>query len=196
MKKRASVLEYPVTIKQVGEYMVFSTPDLVTTVAITLPKTSKEVLEGLARIWKKNKERLRDFDESTIKTPSPSRIRETQERKSEKPLTSQQVARLCGKSKMTIIRAAEKGLIKGTRTEGGHWRFEWPEVTRYQELASQVAGFKKAETEWLTPIECARIWGVSVNTARNWIDSGKVYSEKSEGGHRRVPKRLLEIVKL
>ncbi len=171
--------------------MVFSTPDLASTIAIPLPKTSKEVLEGLSRIWKKNKERLRDFDESTIKTPTPSRIRETQEKKSEKPLTSREAARICGKSKMTIIRAAEKGLIRGTRTEGGHWRFEWPEVTRYQELAGKVAGFKKKDTQWLTPIECARIWGVSVNTARNWIDQGMVYSEKTLGGHRRVPKRFI-----
>jgi excisionase family DNA binding protein len=191
MKKSASVFEFPVIIKQVGEYFVFSSPDLMTTVGIPLTRNPREILEGLTKVWKKNSARLQDFDHSTIKTPEPSRMRPTLEKRSEKPLSTGQVANFCGKSKRTIIRAAEKGLIKGTKTEGGFWRFHLAQVTRYQELSAQLADFKKKETEWLTPLQCAEIWGVSVNTARNWIDAGKVYSEKTDGGHRRVPSKLL-----
>jgi excisionase family DNA binding protein len=191
MKKPSPLFEYPVTIKQVGQYWVFSTPDLVTTVGIPFSLDGKEILEGLKAAWKKNQGRLKDFESSTIKTPEPSRIRKQTEKKSEKPLTATQVAKLLSKSRWTIIRAAEKGLIKGVKTEGGHWRFNLAQVSQYQELASQVAVFKKKETEWLTPLQCAQIWGVSVNTARNWIDAGKVWSEKTKGGRRRVPKGLM-----
>jgi excisionase family DNA binding protein len=191
MKKPAPLFEYPVTIKQVGEYWVFSTPDLVTTVGIPFSLSAHEILEGLKTTWKKNKERLVDFDSSKIKTPSPSRIRLQTEKKNDKPLSTSQVAKLCEKSKMTIIRAAEKGLLKGTKTEGGHWRFLLPEVSKYQALSAKFSELKKKDAEWLTPLQCAEIWGVSVNTARNWIDSGKVYSEKTKGGHRRAPASLI-----
>jgi len=42
--------------------------------------------------------------------------------------------------------------------------------------------------EYLTTTEAARLLGVTPQTIRNWIRSGKITTEPTLGGHNRIPK--------
>ena len=42
--------------------------------------------------------------------------------------------------------------------------------------------------EYITTTEAARVLGVTPQTIRNWIRSGKLATEPTLGGHNRIPK--------
>ena len=42
--------------------------------------------------------------------------------------------------------------------------------------------------EYITTTEAARLLGVTPQTIRNWIRSGKITTEPTLGGHNRIPK--------
>jgi excisionase family DNA binding protein len=42
--------------------------------------------------------------------------------------------------------------------------------------------------EYLTTTEAAQLLGVTAQTIRNWIRSGKITTEPTLGGHNRIPK--------
>ena len=42
--------------------------------------------------------------------------------------------------------------------------------------------------EYFTTTEAARLLGVTPQTIRNWIRSGKITTEPTLGGHNRIPK--------
>lgn len=41
--------------------------------------------------------------------------------------------------------------------------------------------------EYITTTEAARLLGVTSQTIRNWIRSGKITTEPTMGGHNRIP---------
>ena len=41
--------------------------------------------------------------------------------------------------------------------------------------------------EYITTTEAARLLGVTAQTIRNWIRSGKITTEPTMGGHNRIP---------
>jgi excisionase family DNA binding protein len=42
--------------------------------------------------------------------------------------------------------------------------------------------------EYITTTEAARVCGVTPQTIRNWIRSGKITTEPTLGGHNRIPR--------
>jgi excisionase family DNA binding protein len=184
------MFEHPISFKQVGEYLVFTCPDLVVTYAIEVPKTQAELLAGILHMLAKVKKRKSNFSDTNTKAPNASRIElATPKKELEKDFTPRTASRVLKVSYRTLIRHADKGWLRGRKTPGGQWRFNAGDITQYQNLLQSLASLPKNE-DWLTPRACAELWKVSVNTARNWIDSGKIWSKKTKGGHRTVPRRM------
>jgi len=42
--------------------------------------------------------------------------------------------------------------------------------------------------DYITTTEAARLLGVTSQTVRNWIRSGKIITEPTMGGHNRIPR--------
>jgi molybdopterin-binding protein len=49
-------------------------------------------------------------------------------------------------------------------------------------------------SELLTPMQAARVAGVSYPTIKQWIYKGKIHATKTAGGHYRIPRREIERV--
>ena len=49
-------------------------------------------------------------------------------------------------------------------------------------------------SELLTPMEAARVAGVSYPTIKQWIYKGKIHTTKTAGGHYRIPRGEIERV--
>lgn len=188
MKSDSPLFEHPITFKQVGEYLVFSCPDLVITWTTDIPRTRAQLLEAHLKFLAKVKKRKLEFFETKTSLPSPSKLNfATPKKEVEERLSSKQVAKLMKISARKIRMDAEKGLLKGKRTSGGGqrkgaWSFTHADLLGYKAI---LEGINK-ESNWVTPLEYARLNGISVNTARNWADTGKVVSKKSSGGHRLI----------
>jgi excisionase family DNA binding protein len=141
MAKRRSALEYPVTIRQVEGYVVFSVRDLGISLVEELPPGGKLTPEfmkrttaAVAKAWVKSHERLKVLIENGKPLPEPSKIRvATKEIKKTKPLTAPEVAKLLGVSKDTV-RRIPKSELRYRRTKGGHRRYSIGAIQKYREL--------------------------------------------------------------
>jgi excisionase family DNA binding protein len=144
MAKRRSALEYPVTIRQVDTYLIFSVKDLNITLVEELPAGGRLTPEfmrrataALGKSWVKSHERLKVLVETGKPLPDPSRIKvATKEIKKAKPLTAPEVAKLLGVSENTV-RRIPKAELRYRRTKGGHRRYSIGAVQAYREAFAQ-----------------------------------------------------------
>jgi plasmid maintenance system antidote protein VapI len=144
MAKRRSPLEYPVTIRQVEGYLIFTVKDLNITLVEELPPGGQLTSEfmrrttaALARAWVKTNERLKVLIETGAPLPEPSRIRvATRELKKTKPLSAPEVAKLLGVSKNSVHRIP-KSELRYRKTKGGHRRYSIGAVKEYREKFSE-----------------------------------------------------------
>jgi hypothetical protein len=141
MRKRLSALEYPITLRQIDTYLVFSVKDLQITLVEELPVGGRVTPEFLKRVavmigkcWLKGSERLQAFHEAGKKPPEPSKIRvATKEIKKTKPLTAPEVAKILGIS-VNSVRRIPKHQLRYRRTKGKHRRYSIGAVQAYREL--------------------------------------------------------------
>lgn len=153
MAKRRSPLEYPVTIRQVEGYLVFSVKDLNISLIEELPAGGRlnapfmrRCTATLAKSWVKSHERLKVLLESGKSLPEPSKIRvATREIKRAKPLTAPEVAKILGVSENTV-RRIPKSELRYRRTKGGHRRYSIGAVKSYSE------NYERDEIELEAPV--------------------------------------------
>ena len=145
MKKPSSVLEYPIVVRKVLEFLTISSPDLSIFKSIPLPPKKKinnryvtsfsdeyalRLGKAIIDIWK-------DVD-GHIQTkkwvPEASDIKHTV-KKSEKALSLSEFTKLVNAhvkvSAVTIRRDIDKKLIKCFKTSGGHRRIPTSELALY-----------------------------------------------------------------
>lgn len=140
MKKPRSPLEYPVTIRQVERFLIFSVKDLNISLVEELPENGRLSPEFMARVnktiaksWIKSSERLKAFREAGKTPPSPSLIRvATKDIKKSRPLTAPRVAKILGISENSV-RRIPKSKLRYYRTKGGHRRYSVGALELFQE---------------------------------------------------------------
>lgn len=140
MKKPRSTLAYPVTIRQIDRYLVFSVKDLNISLVEELPENGQlspefmlRVHKTLAKTWIKSYERLKDFRTAGKTPPSPSLIRvATKDIKKSRPLTAPRVAKILGISENSV-RRIPKSKLRYYRTKGGHRRYSVGALELFQE---------------------------------------------------------------
>jgi hypothetical protein len=140
MARRRSALEYPVTIRQVDSYVVFSVKDLNISLIEELPpggrltpQFMRRATNALAKSWVKSHERLKVLLENGKPLPDPSKIKvATKEITKAKPLTAPEVAKILGVSKDSV-RRIPKAELRYRRTKGGHRRYSIGAVQAYRE---------------------------------------------------------------
>jgi DNA-directed RNA polymerase specialized sigma subunit len=146
MARRRSALEYPVTIRQVDTYVVFSVKDLNISLIEELPPGGRltpqfmqRATNALAKSWVKSHERLKVLLENGKPLPEPSKIKvATKEITKTKPLTAPEVAKILGVSKDSV-RRIPKAELRFRRTKGGHRRYSIGAVQMYRERFAQAA---------------------------------------------------------
>ncbi len=139
MKTKRSPLEYPLTIKMVEGYLVFSVKDFNLSLVEEMPaggKTSPEflrkVMAAIAKSWIKTQERIKEFEASGRTLPDPSKIRvATRELGKTKPLSAPQVAKILKVSENSV-RRIPKSELRYRRTAGGHRRYSIGALKAYQ----------------------------------------------------------------
>ncbi|MFN3453774.1 MAG: hypothetical protein ACK41T_02365 [Pseudobdellovibrio sp.] len=145
MKKPTSVLEYPIVVRKVLEFLTISSPDLAIFKSIPLPEKRKvnnryvtsfnddyalRLGKAIIDIWKQV-----DSHVTTKKwVPEASDIKHTV-KKSEKALSLSEFSKLVNAhvkvSAVTIRRDIDKKLIKCFKTSGGHRRIPASELSLY-----------------------------------------------------------------
>ena len=148
-KKRNSPLDYPVTIKQHLDFVVFQVPDLGVTVVEQAPTDGKltpkyinRVAKSLAKTWLKSSERLQQFQLAEKKPPNPSRQKRPIEEKKERQYTTPEVADYLGVSENTIRRLVKRRELDCNFTPRGHRRFTEIQVQTYLKKQKQKAQSK------------------------------------------------------
>lgn len=169
MKKPSHVLEYPLVVRKVLENMTVSVPDL--SIWTTLPMPPKKKTENgyvtqfndeyalllgreILRTYSKASKHMREKKW----VPNASDIKSVVT-KQEKPMTLPAFARLINQvisiSEDTIARDIEKGIIKCSKTSGGHRRIPGSEVGSYLAYLEQKTKprRKKSLIEAMTLVE-------------------------------------------
>ena len=117
--------DFPIVIKQVGNYLILFSPDFDIVIQERIINLSAEELAlkvGLnylnlqRKLEQTIKERIRNND----KLPSPSTVQRAIP--TEALLTTTQAALRFGVSKDTVIRMIKRGELKARETPGGHFR--------------------------------------------------------------------------
>ncbi len=140
MKRKYTPLEYPLTIRQVETFLIFSVKDFNISVVEPMPESGKispeflrKVMGAVAKAWVKTQERIREFESSGRALPDPSKIRvATRDLKKTKPLTVPQVAKLLAISENSV-RRIPKSQLRFRRTAGGHRRYSIGALKAYRE---------------------------------------------------------------
>ena len=132
-------MEYPVIIKQHLDFVVLSVPDLGITVVENLPPKNKltpqyitQIATSLAKVWLKAQKKLSQHQSSQIPPPKPSQKITSQNKGSQKLMTSTEAAKILGISRMSIHRLVKSGTIKCIETKGGHRRFSELHLKEYE----------------------------------------------------------------
>jgi len=145
MKKPSHVLEYPLVVRKVQNSLTVSVPDLSIWGTLELPpkvKTEKGYVTQFNDEYalKLGREILRTYSRATRHmsekkwVPNASDIKAVVT-KQDKPLTVPAFTKLIGQvvpvSQDTVRRDIERGVIKCSKTSGGHRRIPGSEVGRY-----------------------------------------------------------------
>lgn len=145
MKKPSHVLEYPLVVRKVQNSLTVSVPDLSIWGTLELPpkvKTEKGYVTQFNDEYalKLGREILRTYSRATRHmsekkwVPNASDIKAVVT-KQDKPLTVPAFTKLIGQvvpvSQDTVRRDIERGIIKCSKTSGGHRRIPGSEVGRY-----------------------------------------------------------------
>ena len=127
MNQTHTALEYPIVIKQVGDIIVFSCPDLKRTKTLIFPPGTRLTAEFLVKnarklgeMWIDSHQRLKEITASTHPPPQPSKINMTLEDRGTKPFTPVTLAKILGVCAETIRRDFDSGECQGELTTGGH----------------------------------------------------------------------------
>jgi hypothetical protein len=146
MAKRRSALEYPITIRQVEGYVVFSVKDLGITLVEELPPAGrltpefmKKTTAAVAKCWVKSHERLKVLIENGKPLPEPSKIKVATRELKAKSLTAPGVAKFLGMSENSV-RRIPKSELRYRKTKGGHRRYSIGAVELYKQAGHLVAG--------------------------------------------------------
>ena len=130
MKVSHTALEYPLVIKQVDEFLVFSVPDLGFTFTENLPSGGRlnkdyvtKIALKLAETWIKVQSHLKNRALSRIETKDPSKLRGSISLGDKELLSAPDFANEVGVHPNTIRRMADRGQIKFKKTPGGHRKF-------------------------------------------------------------------------
>ncbi len=145
MKTLTHPLEYPFVIKQVSEWITVSVPDLEITVADTVPrggvlnkdyvtilnalilKAARKVMEKMQRLEEVNKKPSRP----------PSYIRQTIAIENKEKIPTRLAAKYLGISQATLKRWEAQGVVRATKTRGGHRSFNLGELERVKEAVAR-----------------------------------------------------------
>jgi len=104
--------------------------------------------------------------------------------------TATELAQLLKVDYETIKKAIQKGEIKAYRFAGGWWRIPVEEAEKLFKDYSFDPNIK-----WYRPSQVAKMIGVSPDTVRYWIETGKVEAKKALSGYLLIPenevKRIL-----
>ena len=145
MKRLTHPLEYPFVIKQVAEWITVSVPDLEITVADQVPrggalnKDYVTVLNSLIlKAARKVMEKMQRLDEINKKpTRPPSYIRQSIAIENKEKIPTRLAAKYLGISEATLKRWEAQGVVRATKTRGGHRSFNLGELDRVKEAASR-----------------------------------------------------------
>ena len=145
MKRLTHPLEYPFVIKQVSEWITVSVPDLEITVADQVPrggvlnKDYVTILNSLIlKAARKVMEKMQRLDEINKKpTRPPSYIRQTIVIENKEKIPTRLAAKYLGISEATLKRWEAQGVVRATKTRGGHRSFNLGELDRVKEAASR-----------------------------------------------------------
>ena len=141
MKNSRSPLEYPITIKQVDTYLIFSVRDFGFTHIGELPPGGKlsteylrKVMAAVGKCWLKSQDRILELKRTGTRLPEPSKIKVvTKELAQTKPLTVPQVAKLLNISQNSVRRIPKRHL-EYRKTKGGHRRYSVGALKAYRDL--------------------------------------------------------------
>ena len=139
MKTTRTALEYPVTIKQVDNFLIFSVRDFGFTHVEELPHGGKlsteylrKVMAAVGKCWLKSQERILELKRTGAKLPEPSKMKvAVKELAQTKPLTAPQVAKLLNISKNSV-RRIPKHELEYRKTKGGHRRYSVGALKSYR----------------------------------------------------------------
>lgn len=139
MKKRLAPLEYPVVIKQHLDFVVLSVPDLGITVVENTPRDGKltpkyilKIATALAKVWLKTQTSLTHHRSAGKTPPKASKQKMAVDGKFNQSMTSSEIAKRLGVTRMTVHRLAKSGILKSTQTKGGHRRFSELDLKEYE----------------------------------------------------------------
>lgn len=141
MKRVTNPFEYPFVIKQVNEWITVSVPDLEITVADQVPRETKinkdyvTVINTLMmKAAKKVLGRMTRLEEVGKKAPKgPSFIRQTIQISNKEAVPTPLAAKYLGISEASLKRWERDGVIRATKSRGGHRKFNLGELERVKE---------------------------------------------------------------
>jgi len=143
MKKPTSPLQYPLVLRQHLNFMTISVPDLGITLVEDLPPDKllnktyvTRIGVRIAEAWLKAQVIMKSKSEANKYLPPASQTKETL-KIAEKDLTPMRFSKLTGVSKNTIIRDCKKGIIRSSKTTGGHFKIPVAQVSLYQTYLKQ-----------------------------------------------------------
>lgn len=145
MKRVSNPFEYPFVIKQVNEWISVSVPDLEITVADQVPRDAKinkdyvtTINTLMLKAAKKVLERMTRLEE-VGKQPSrpPSFIRQTLQITNKEQISTKLAAKYLGISEASLKRWEAQGVIRATKSRGGHRKFNLGELERVKEYIAK-----------------------------------------------------------
>ena len=145
MKRVSNPFEYPFVIKQVNEWISVSVPDLEITVADQVPRDAKinkdyvtTINTLMLKAAKKVLERMTRLEEIG-KQPSrpPSFIRQTIQITNKEQISTKVAAQYLGISEASLKRWEDQGVIRATKSRGGHRKFNLGELERVKEYIAK-----------------------------------------------------------
>jgi len=101
-------------------------------------------------------------------------------------LTTTELAKLCGVTTPTARRWVDEGKIPAAR-------FGVTRRIRREDAEDYLKGNKEPPKEWLSPADIAAKIGVTDETVRNWIASGKIESVQF-GARRKVRRDVVDLL--
>lgn len=148
MRKLSHPLEYPLVIKQVGEYITVSIPDhgvSLSEIVGFYPKFDTAFMTRLNSLILKAEKRVIDRMKNLEAIEKkewrpPSKIKESVSIDSKDLFSTREAAKILGVSEATLKRWESSGKIKATKTLGGHRKFRPSEISeKLKTLNTEVA---------------------------------------------------------
>ncbi len=151
--KNTSPFDYPIVIRKHLNFITISVPDLGISLIEEIPSNNllnknyvTKIGVRVAEAWLKAQKIIKDKTDARIYLPKASQTKASVQQATQN-LSPTQFAKFVGISPRTITRDCAKGIIRASRTTGGHYKIPVAQLALYKQYLSQHQKF--ATDNWL-----------------------------------------------